>query len=457
MTYQGTGWFGIGISLDGTMGSNGQGTDMVLCTVQGNTGISAQQNRKRCCCCDCCFVQGWCSNCFCATFICRVLLVGVQRYWATSTAKPSNGVTVPDATCTTSNGVGTMTFIRSYQALQPQNQRSIERTGDVRMIYAYHTTSKALTYHDERGGLTIKDLANGVKAGGTLNAKEEVIPLPSIMIGHGLLMMLSWGLILPMGVAVAHLHRQTLPKGWWFKMHKALQYLGWFLQLVGFIMAFVYKENSHFQGKGIAELHMVLGGIVVLIGTLQPLNAFLRPHKTPGEPISNNRKCWECSHKGFGYLAVLGGMANCVLAGFVLQEKHTGSEWIDIVFIFCAISFLFIAIYAAAKSSANLQNNQHRPQQSHARDTSVLKPPPKHQMGIQMPQYESNLGTEPNNTTTTTTTTTTTNGLPKGWSHKTSSNGEPYYYHSETGESSWTLPTEPQQNTPPAVCVLFSF
>ena len=120
------------------------------------------------------------------------------------------------------------------------------------MIYAYHTTSKALTYHDERGGLTIKDLANGVKAGGTLNAKEEVIPLPSIMIGHGLLMMLSWGLILPMGVAVAHLHRQTLPKGWWFKMHKALQYLGWFLQLVGFIMAFVYKENSHFQGKGIA-------------------------------------------------------------------------------------------------------------------------------------------------------------------------------------------------------------
>jgi len=350
-----------------------------------------------------------------------------------------------------------MTFIRSYQALQPQNQRSIERTGDVRMIYAYHTTSKALTYHDERGGLTIKDLANGVKAGGTLNAKEEVIPLPSIMIGHGLLMMLSWGLILPMGVAVAHLHRQTLPKGWWFKMHKALQYLGWFLQLVGFIMAFVYKENSHFQGKGIAELHMVLGGIVVLIGTLQPLNAFLRPHKTPGEPISNNRKCWECSHKGFGYLAVLGGMANCVLAGFVLQEKHTGSEWIDIVFIFCAISFLFIAIYAAAKSSANLQNNQHRPQQSHARDTSVLKPPPKHQMGIQMPQYESNLGTEPNNTTTTTTTTTTTNGLPKGWSHKTSSNGEPYYYHSETGESSWTLPTEPQQNTPAAVCVLFSF
>ena len=50
VTYQGTGWFGIGISLDGTMGSNGQGTDMVLCTVQGNKEILAQQT-KRCCCC----------------------------------------------------------------------------------------------------------------------------------------------------------------------------------------------------------------------------------------------------------------------------------------------------------------------------------------------------------------------------------------------------------------------
>jgi hypothetical protein len=65
VTYQGTGWFGIGISADGTMGSNGQGTDMIICTSQG-----------------------------------------VERFWAISTAKPTNGVTVPGATCETSqNGL----------------------------------------------------------------------------------------------------------------------------------------------------------------------------------------------------------------------------------------------------------------------------------------------------------------------------------------------------------------
>ena len=31
MTYQGVGWFGIGVSSDGTMDSNGQGSALIVC------------------------------------------------------------------------------------------------------------------------------------------------------------------------------------------------------------------------------------------------------------------------------------------------------------------------------------------------------------------------------------------------------------------------------------------
>jgi hypothetical protein len=158
-----------------------------------------------------------------------------------------------------------MTFTRAYLAANTQSERSIAKTGNVPIIYAYHNTQKALTYHDVRGSKTLKDIQNGLVSGNlnTINGTA----LPDLLTYHGVLMMSSWGLLLPAGVIIAHYNRHTLPKGWWFTMHKYIQYTGWLLQLVGFIMAFVYKTGSHFKGQGIAEVHMLLGVIVVSFGT----------------------------------------------------------------------------------------------------------------------------------------------------------------------------------------------
>ena len=276
VTYQGTGWFAVGIALDGTMGSNGQGTDMVVCNTNG-----------------------------------------VQRYWSTSRSKPVNGVAVAGATCSTINGKSTMVFTRSWEATTP-TQRSIARTGDTPFVYAYHASSKEFVRHTVRGTLTVKDLEKGLQTG---TVDSTAIAPALLVLGHGGLMLLSWGFILPMGVAVAHFNRNALPRDWWFTAHKTLQICGWLLQLIGFFMVFFYKGNSHFDGQGIAELHMLLGGAVVLIGTLQPLNACFRPPKGK----SSNRCCWEFVHKKFGYLAIFGGMINCVVAGFLLDDKYKGS------------------------------------------------------------------------------------------------------------------------------------
>lgn len=65
---------------------------------------------------------------------------GVTRHWVTDHIKPTDGVLVPDATCTTENGVTRMKFKR-LAAAQSATQREISLTGDTTFIMA-HGTSK---------------------------------------------------------------------------------------------------------------------------------------------------------------------------------------------------------------------------------------------------------------------------------------------------------------------------
>lgn len=71
-------------------------------------------------------------------------------------------------------------------------------------------------------------------------------------------------------------------------------------------MVYVQKFGTfaHFAGP-----HEVIGLIVVFVGTLQPLNAFFRPHKAPeGEKQPTKRVAWELYHKGAGYLCIVGAI-----------------------------------------------------------------------------------------------------------------------------------------------------
>ena len=54
-----------------------------------------------------------------------------------------------------------------------------------------------------------------------------------------------------------------------------------------------------------AQAHGAMGLIVMILGLLQPLNAFFRPHNQPGEEKSKHRQYWEYVHKGSGYFAIV--------------------------------------------------------------------------------------------------------------------------------------------------------
>jgi len=123
-------------------------------------------------------------------------------------------------------------------------------------------------------------------------------------------MCLSWGLFLPWGVTIAAWGRSAAPRpDAWFVLHRRLQTTGWVLQLVGFACIV-----AHVQGLGIPHFggpHQIFGLIVVAIGTLQPLNALVRPHAN--EPKSSLRRGWEIAHKGLGYAAIVLGLVTIPL------------------------------------------------------------------------------------------------------------------------------------------------
>lgn len=118
---------------------------------------------------------------------------------------------------------------------------------------------------------------------------------------HAVLMAVSWGVLLPVGVVIAKFYRamepRTGPKAWWFVRHQAFQYAGVLLSIAGFIAGIYYKRTAaaHF-----VSVHAKLGLAVMIGGMLQPLNAFIRPK--PGAPY---RTIWSLAHKSIGYGAVL--------------------------------------------------------------------------------------------------------------------------------------------------------
>ena len=118
-------------------------------------------------------------------------------------------------------------------------------------------------------------------------------------------MVASWGTMLPWGVVLAkrRVHQ-------WFVYHRNLQSIGWLLQLIGMIAIVLHVQESSGGGGGAVvihfeSLHGKIGLAVSSIGTLQPLNALMRPH--PVNHVTGKRTkgraTWEIIHKTFGWLA----------------------------------------------------------------------------------------------------------------------------------------------------------
>ncbi len=164
--------------------------------------------------------------------------------------------------------------------------------------------------------------------------------LPDWVVWHGRVMVLSWGVLLPLGALVARFFKVLPGQDWprvldhkaWWHSHRALQWVGVALMLVGLWLAW-----GHGTAAGpLSWLHNGMGLTVCLLGVFQIAGALLRGSK--GGPSSEQMRGdhydmtpWRCQferlHKGLGWLAVLAAVL-VMITGLVLADAP---RWMALV------------------------------------------------------------------------------------------------------------------------------
>jgi hypothetical protein len=188
---------------------------------------------------------------------------------------------------------------------------------------------------------------NGCNVTGLSDLNLELAP-PALLWGHVLCMLIGWGCLLPAGVLWARNLRISEKKVCgspiWFQGHWILQSVGWLFQLIGFIFIFALK------GPVFSSPHEILGLCVVIVGSLQPVNAQLRRlscvgHPTAGKEKNTGRLLWEVLHKGSGYAAVIGGAINIVLGIFYARSIGFVGALITIAIVVATLSLGSMLIF----------------------------------------------------------------------------------------------------------------
>ena len=134
---------------------------------------------------------------------------------------------------------------------------------------------------------------------------------------HAGFMFVGWGVMIPIGVILARFAKH-FPNALWFTLHWRIQSVGLIVAIIGWAIALV--NFNVFGSVGTRSYyHGIFGMITMLLGILQPINAFLRPHNPEeGETKSSLRLAWEILHKASGYIAVILGAFTIVLGSFLL-------------------------------------------------------------------------------------------------------------------------------------------
>eukprot|EP00462_Mataza_sp_D1_P002368 CAMPEP_0175112490 /NCGR_PEP_ID=MMETSP0086_2-20121207/15521_1 /TAXON_ID=136419 /ORGANISM="Unknown Unknown, Strain D1" /LENGTH=486 /DNA_ID=CAMNT_0016391417 /DNA_START=145 /DNA_END=1605 /DNA_ORIENTATION=- len=246
----------------------------------------------------------------------------VTKYMLMDKNPPTQGtdVTGQKASCTYDGTGTTLEYTRSLKA--DGAGVDISLTGGTLLVGAYGNVGDPFKYHGaNKGSVSFTGKAEKKKPGAAFWA-------------HVAFMGLSWGSLLPFGVSWIRFQRMNDKKMGgkpiWFYVHENCQYLGWLFQIVGFVCAIVgiSQEGGVHFGSGNAA-HKIVGLVAVVLGTLQPVNAFFRPHPHPdigaGRGCSDARIRWEYIHKGSGYMATLLGGVNVFLGLALTVENYVVS------------------------------------------------------------------------------------------------------------------------------------
>lgn len=141
-------------------------------------------------------------------------------------------------------------------------------------------------------------------------ASHELVQMRT---NHGILGVIGWGLILPVGAIIARYFRHKDPM--WFYLHAIIQFVGFTFGLSTIVLGLQLYSKMHAR----IAAHRGIGIFAFVLSILQILALFLRPNKD-----SKIRKIWNWYHGWFGRFALIFAAINIVLG---MQAAGAGSDW----------------------------------------------------------------------------------------------------------------------------------
>ncbi|XP_031504882.1 cytochrome b561 and DOMON domain-containing protein At3g61750 [Nymphaea colorata] len=184
-----------------------------------------------------------------------------------------------------------------------------------------------LTQHSDKISISLDFSA------GTLSASSYPSQLKR---SHGILAILGWGVLLPIGVIIARYCKKWDPL--WYYLHAAIQCLGFTIGLATVIAGGVLYQKL----KVNIPTHRGIGIFVFVLSVLQVTAIFLRPHKD-----AKIRKYWNWYHHWVGRTALLLAAANIFIG---IHVGKPGKSWkigygFNLAFLFLAVIFLEVILW----------------------------------------------------------------------------------------------------------------
>ncbi|KAI3696637.1 hypothetical protein L6452_29074 [Arctium lappa] len=222
--------------------------------------------------------------------------------------------------CKSENGVITFEFTRALEPncngnKQIECKNIIEPTSPLKVVWAMGAqwSENHLTKSNMHSSTSSKPVRVSLIRG-SAEAEQDLRPVLAV---HGFMMFLAWGMFFPGGILAAR-YMKHVNGDVWFKIHVYSQCSGLTITFLGILFAVAELRGFHF-----GSLHVKFGVLTLLLGCIQPINAYLRPLKAPDdeEPLPQ-RIVWEYAHAYAGRFAVLLGIA-AIFSGM----KHLGDRY----------------------------------------------------------------------------------------------------------------------------------
>ncbi|XP_062183571.1 cytochrome b561 and DOMON domain-containing protein At3g07570-like [Phragmites australis] len=156
---------------------------------------------------------------------------------------------------------------------------------------------------------------------------------------HGLLGMMGWGVLMPIGMMTARYFRQLDPC--WFYSHMAIQVAGFAIGIAAIVLGFRLNED----GLKNLYVHKALGIAILVMATLQVMAILARPDKT-----SKVRRFWNWYHHNIGRAAILVAIGNIFLGLSIAQEV---SAYIVSYGVFVAVWVIAVAAFEMKRCYAD--------------------------------------------------------------------------------------------------------